>query len=86
MEWPELETHLADPLIRGFFKRVDLEPWHLHIIIHPLCGNDERVNIGKFMDGLHTLAVPIEANRYDGGSGRSQAVQKPWLQGDPQGT
>merc|ERR1712151_1321790 len=29
IQWSELQVHLEDPLVRGYFKKLGLEPWHL---------------------------------------------------------
>merc|ERR1712008_50862 len=53
LQWCDLERHLDDPLVRGYFKCLDLEPWHLQTLFDLLTkGSDyEGLNIDQFIRG-----------------------------------
>jgi len=62
--WPELEQHLTDPKVGGYFKRIELEPWHLRSFFDRLkvFGEDEepRVAIDHFIRGCMRLRCNIK--------------------------
>jgi len=64
LTWPELEQHLTDPKVRGFFKRIELEPWHLRSFFELLkvSGEDEEpsISIDQFIHGCMRLRCNIK--------------------------
>jgi len=48
----QLNAHLRNPKVRGYFKRLDLEPWHLKSFFELACPLDEKsIAIDHFIRG-----------------------------------
>merc|ERR1719362_2433062 len=61
--WDELNRHLANPQIRGYFKRLDLERWHLQSFFDLLETNDDSepsIDIDHFIRGCTRLRCSVK--------------------------
>jgi len=62
--WPDLDVHLHDQHVRGLFKKIDLEPWHLKSFFD-MMGADEddvdaSIDIDQFIRGCMRLRCNVK--------------------------
>jgi hypothetical protein len=62
LDWPELQRYLADPLVSGYFRRLDLEPWHLQTLFDVLKkdSDTERIDVDQFIRGCVRLRCQVK--------------------------
>jgi len=62
IEWEQLQEYITDPGVRGYFKKLDLEPWHLHALFELLKvdEDDHRVNIDQYIRGCVRLRCRVK--------------------------
>lgn len=60
--WPQLRDHLTDAGVRGYFRRLDLEPWHLHSLFDMLTHESGRssICIDHFIRGCVRLRCQVK--------------------------
>jgi hypothetical protein len=60
--WKQLQRHLNNAKVRGYFKRIDLEPWHLQSFFDLLQIGDveQSVPIDQFIRGCMRLRCPVK--------------------------
>merc|ERR1719410_2586237 len=62
LSWEQLKVHLGDPKVRAYFKKIDLEPWHLRSFFQLLKVGDEEpeVDIDQFIRGCMRLRCNVK--------------------------
>lgn len=62
LQWSELQRHLDDPLVRGYFKCLDLEPYHLQTLFDLLTHDSDNatINIDQFIRGCVRLRCNVK--------------------------
>jgi hypothetical protein len=64
ISWPELEAHLEEPSVRNHFKRLDLEPWHLHSFFDLLKAGEgqkePQISIDHLIRGCMRMRVNVK--------------------------
>jgi len=62
LTWAQLKVHLGDPIVRAYFKKLDLEPWHLRSFFTLLKAGEEEpeINIDHFIRGCMRLRCNVK--------------------------
>jgi len=62
ISWAQLKVHLGDPIVRGYFKKLDLEPWHLRSFFMLLKVGEEEpeINVDNFIRGCMRLRCNVK--------------------------
>jgi hypothetical protein len=62
LTWPQLKVHLGEPIVRAYFKKIDLEPWQLRSFFTLLKVDDEEpeVDIDQFIRGCMRLRCNVK--------------------------
>lgn len=60
--WRQLQYHLVNPKVRNYFKKIDLEPWHLQSFFDLLQVGDTEpsVPVDQFIRGCMRLRCPVK--------------------------
>jgi len=60
--WAQLKVHLGNPIVRAYFKKLDLEPWHLRsfFMLLKVGDGEPEINIDHFIRGCMRLRCNVK--------------------------